>query len=363
MKYGIYTLLLALTMQSCSHIAVYKETHYSCTDSPYPCSDMQFAYYANHKSLLPTLKQMGDRICTKAQADSVYNSFFPSTDEFEMQNDTFMVERKKYYKTLDDSRNLLSSIKISNNHSEAAFNGHQQIAALSACKTSYFTEYWKRVYQLSHRSILQHYMTTDSRYRGLSSTNKALLYGYILKKDIDNCEALAKEAAEHDKATIAGLQAKINKEVSRHEEIQAEIKRREAAEREKERQRKEAERQEQLRREEQEAARQRWNDDSWMNGHWLLRTQFGTINLYIDTKNQKIKVYGTLFSSSRPELMYSGSYRLYNDAGAVYGSKWNGYKALHFKDTTIFADPDAGTLYDPEVGYYESRMEKVRWYQ
>lgn len=363
MKYGISTLLLALLLQSCSHIAMYKEANYRCIDSPYPCSSMQFAYYANHKQLSSSLKGMGDRICMKAQADPAYRSCLPSTREFEAQNDTFMVERTKFQRMLDDSRNLLSSIKSSNSHSSAASEGHRQVNALSACNTSYFNEYWKRAYQLSHRNILQHYMTTDSRYKGLSSNNKALLYGYILHKDIDNCEMLAQEAIKQDNATIFDLKAQISKEVIRHEKIQAEIDRREAIEREKERQRleaerkrREAERREQLRREEQEAARRRWNGDSWMNGHWLIRTQLGTINLYVDTKNQKIKVWNTLYSSGRPEKLYDGRYTLYQDAGSVYGSKWNGFKALSYPGTVIFADPDAGKLYEPGVGYYESRM-------
>lgn len=349
MKYVISTLLLALLLQSCSHIAMYKEAEYRCIDSPYPCSSMQFAYYANHKQLSSFLTGMGDRICMKAQADSAYRFCLPSTREFEAQNDTFMVERTEFQRMLDDSRNLLSSIKSSNSHSTAASEGHRQVKVLSAYNTSYFNEYWKRAYQLSHRNILQHYMTTDSRYKDLSNNNKALLYGYILHKDIDNCKMLAKEAIKQDSATIIDLKAQISKEVIRHEKIQVEIDRREAIEREKERQRLETER----RAQEQEAAQRRWYDDSWMNGHWNLRTRYGTINLYVDTKNQKIKEYHTLYSSPlRPEKIYEGRYTLYQDAGSVYGSDYNGYKALSYSGSFYLADPNAGKFYAPGVGYF-----------
>lgn len=94
------------------------------------------------------------------------------------------------------------------------------------------------------------------------------------------------------------------------------------------------------------------NNLSWMNGHWNMRTQVGTVNLYIDANNKKIKVYSTLYSDGRPELMYNGSYRIHN--GSDYGSRYGGYKAIKFGDTVIFADPNACKLCDgPGSGYYQ----------
>ena len=95
-------------------------------------------------------------------------------------------------------------------------------------------------------------------------------------------------------------------------------------------------------------------DNSWMDGHWRFRTQYGVSNLYIDTKNKKIKMYTTLYSDGQPNLDYSGTYILYNDASSAYGNAYRGYKALSFGGTVIFADPDVCKLCDgPGEEYFE----------
>ena len=65
-------------------------------------------------------------------------------------------------------------------------------------------------------------------------------------------------------------------------------------------------------------------------------------------------MYTTLYSDGQPNLDYSGTYILYNDASSAYGNAYRGYKALSFGGTVIFADPDVCKLCDgPGEEYFE----------
>ena len=357
MKKVLYSLFLALMAQSCSHLVVYQEMHYSCTDSPYPFNDMQFAYYASGKKLSSSLREMGDRISMNAQKDNAYNSYLASTDEFEANNYSFMVAHRNFQEMVDSSKIALASIKSSNNHSQAEIDGESLLFALSDFDVSNLNlkEYWRRAYHLSHRSILQHYMTTNDQYSDLSKKKQMLLYGYVLSKDAAKCDEFAGMAVKRDKAIIDNLQAGITAEVKRHVKIQEEIKRQEEERREKARlellRKEEAERQKQAEERAQAEARYRRNHDDWMDGHWRTQTivkagfytKACTYDLYIDTNSQKVRFLSTL-TGSASKLLYYGSYSIYNDAGS-------GYKVIKFGGYQVFANPDARSLFDKNGGY------------
>ena len=76
-----------------------------------------------------------------------------------------------------------------------------------------------------------------------------------------------------------------------------------------------------------------------------------SMDLYIDTDNKTIKLTTQVLAGDTPQVHYYGSYRIYNNAGSRYGSRWNGYKVIEFGVYHVFADPDEARLKD-ENGYF-----------
>lgn len=177
----------------------------------------------------------------------------------------------------------------------------------------------------------------------------------ILRKDIPQCQKLAENKAQEEVSTFFNLQDEMRMIKEKRQRILEEQAERERRQREFERKQREAA--ERARREEmeREAAQRRWNDDSWMDGHWNIHIAgVGSMNYYIDTDGMWIKVYTTLYSTMRPSLDYSRPFTISNGEG-----RYSRFKVITYRDPKIggvaftqLADPNKGLLYDENAGYF-----------
>lgn len=338
--------LLVLMFQSCSHQIVYSEYLYQPSDSPYPVSSRSFAYKANNASLPASLQKLTDKLVKMAWSDSQYNTPLPSADEY-LSRITNEVSRYNDYKAaLDNLQKQLTPQQASGNHEEAINNLNKLNNALSDYRNINFSEYWRRVFQLSHRGILQHYIDMDSDYKNLSSRNKALVYGAILKADFQKCDELVAEMVSRDQKAVSDLSNGITRAINQHKSAIEAIERQKRAEAEKLRKQREAEERAKQERIQREKAEKRWASDSWLNGKWGFKGPFGVTTIYIDTAKQTVKQYTKLNSSnpfSPAALDYSGPYRIYTE---------DALRVITFGATMIYADPDNGKLFDLDGGYF-----------
>lgn len=352
MKKSIFLLVLfPFTFLSCSHIAIYKEARYVCNDSPYPITQhMQFAYYAGDRNKLSSsMVQTGNRIFDEVQEDTCFVIYLPSAEQFVIDNDTFKTYRATYLETIKNCSDVLKSMRSSSNHKSAIDNGREQLKKLSVCAKYNFNDYWKRIYQLSHRGILQHYMTSYSGYNGLSSIDKSLLYGYLLKEDNAKCTELASISVSKENKTINGLRTGIEYEVSRHKNILEENDRREKAERERQYRENVRRNAELFEQREREAKQRRWNDDSWVHGSWCQESSAGTVSFNIDARDQTIVVKMRAKNSIKSYTIYNGSYYMYDGSRATFSdhNSCGGYRVIKFANSKgyILANPNDGHLY------------------
>lgn len=355
MKLFIYAFLaFALLLQSCSHIAWYREGEYQNDNPKYSATAMQFAYYANGNRLPVSLVFTGNRILQLAKNDSLYKNYLQSAELFEKENNNIGILYDKCIDYFNEGKNYLQSSKSSDNHNVII----EKITSLYQKSPQYneedFSDYWMKIYQLSHRGILQHYMNSDAKCKEMNLKNKSLLYGYLLRSDIPECKLLAMRKVEALNDSIAFLKSKFNKEISHRKTILQEIERRKKEEAERIKRQREAEEREIQERIERKQAQQRRNDVNchWINGHWKRLWNNVMIHLYIDTQKQNIKVYYRgIWDLSYPKPEYSGPYLIENGTG-----KYRGYKVLVFGKLALFADPGTGEIYDIDFVPY-SKVE------
>ncbi len=207
MKKIIVTFFLMILLQSCSHIISYKESDYAALDSPYSVSSMRFSYHADGHTIESNLQNMGNRVFNNVLRDKNYKNCLQSAVDYENQWGENKEQRNEYD----------AAIKVASNYSPKANNNRKQTAQETRSILSKlenvsidFSDYWKRIFQLSHRGIIQHYLSADVTYTTLSSKEKALVYGYILDKDASECTKLGTVKAENEKSTQMKLQSKIN---------------------------------------------------------------------------------------------------------------------------------------------------------
>lgn len=353
MKNITYIFLVgALTLQSCSHTVVYCETEYNNDDSAYPAKALRFAYPANERRVSPSIATIGDRVYQKVVADKNYKTALASAVKFETTASNDAVHHGAFEKAVSESESAYKRIKSTDSHNAVLEKMTSQLNTLSPYSTDGFKDYWKKIFQLSHRGIIQHYMSTDADYKGLSSTNKALVYGYILKKDISGCRKLAEEKAHYESAALSSVKGKLQSEIAtRKAEIQK-IEQRRRAEEERLRKKRQAEERARQERIEREQAQRRWNDDSWMDGKWALTgvVPGWATTVYIDTESRTVKQYTRrLGDLSYPRPDYSGRYSIQNGT-------YNGIncKIIDYDVTRLIVFPGEGRIMDVS-GYYFSR--------
>lgn len=349
MKNIIYAFLtLSLMFLSCSHVILYQEADYTSVDSPYPSSAKRFAYHANGKPLSSSLVKIGDNILQKAKSDEHYKSYQQSAVNFEKGKNKNAVLLVQVENTVSDVKNVVSAQKSSEDHADVINKMEGYLNMLPEYNETEFQDCWIHIYQLSHRGLLQHYMNSDAEYNGLSNNDKALAYGYILKKNLDECDLLASAKVNSDKKDLSGLIRSIRHEISRRQSILKAIEKERKAEVDRLRK---AERERIAR----EQAQQRRNDPtcSWLEGHWLLiNPTYGYApNLYFSTDRQRVKYHlikiGDI-SYHRPD--YDGPYTIDDGEG-----RYSGYKVIHFGDTFILANPETGRLYDGDGNPFEKK--------
>ncbi|MBQ0049367.1 MAG: hypothetical protein KBT12_03885 [Bacteroidales bacterium] len=331
---------------------MYQEAEYTGDDSPYRSSAMRFAYHVDGKSLSPYLVSIGNNILQKAKGDAHYRSYLQSALNFEKIKNKNATQFEKFETTVSEARRALSAQTSNEDHTAAISKLKRSLNTLPVYNDAEFKDCWMRIYQLSHRGILQHYMYSNAEYTSLSKTDKALVYGYILKKDMDECDLLASAKANSDKENLSGITREVRHEIARHESILQKIEKQRKEEEERQRQKRLAEERARQERIQREQAQKRWNDDSWLDGKWNLVTQLGVTTIYIDTDRQTVKQYTKLFSSNpfQPaHLDYSGRYSISN--GTANGVNC---KIISFDITQIIAYPDNGKLMD-QGGYYFQR--------
>lgn len=344
MKNLSYALLaLLFVLQSCSHIVMYQESDFQNNDSPYPARPMRFAYHANGQSLSPSLLGIGNKIHQISSTDTQYQVVLQSAEDEEKRVNQVGVMHDNYRSKCSECEGYLESSKKSENHNEVISMLTSLNSDLSQYKGVDFRDFWKKAFQLSHRGIFQHYLNSDFECKDLNLTDKALVYGYILKKDITECDRLANMQAQADIDAINGIESKINKEISRRKSILEQIEQRKKAEAEKLRKQREAELRARLEREAREQAQLRWSDPncSWIDGHWFYNFGSSSVNIYIDTDRHTLKKYTSKLFDLRPILEYSGRYTIEDGR-----DQYKGYKVIFFGDTYVLADPDTGRLCD-----------------
>lgn len=272
-------LLVILTLQSCSHIATYIESPYDSSDSPYPVTSMRFSYYANNRDLSGRLKNIGNSIYKKISSDSYFHNYLSSAVEYEHKNGDCYEQRKEYEKAIADAAKMEFSSK--DKHSKAISESDLILDKLSKhiaqeSQTSN-CDYWTRIFQLSHRGIIQHYANSAVEYNRLGQKSKELVYGYLLEKDIVQCADLAKQQVANEESYVQELQANVTKIKDKHQSLLNEeiLKIKEEIQKEKERQLA------QQRKAQEEARRERLNrmmtDLSCTRGTWLSETNMLTV--------------------------------------------------------------------------------------
>lgn len=362
MKNILYAFLtLSLMLQSCSHLVLYQEAEYTGYDSPYPPNAMQFAYHADGSALSSSLVRIGNNILQKVKSDQNYKSYQQSAVNFEKGKNKNAVLLEKFETAVSEVGRAFSAQNSSDDHTDAISKMRGNLNKLPEYNDAEFQNCWQHIYQLSHRGILQHYMNSNAEYKSLSNTNKALVYGYILKKDLDECELLASAKVNSDKENLSGLKSNIRREISRRESILQEIEKRRKAEEEKQRQKRLAEERARQERIAREQAQQRWNDPtcSWLEDKtygsgWKLETAYGVTSLYFDTDKQTVKQYFMPYKNNplkKSNLVYQGRYSI---SDGVY----NGVncKFIDFEGTRIIAYPDRGKLRDLSGEYFHRSL-------
>lgn len=345
-------LVVSLTLQSCSHTVFYREAEYNNDDSAYPAKALRFAYPANGRSVSLSIATIGNKIYQKVVADKNYKTPLTSAIKFETAASNDVAHHDAFEKAVSESESAYKRIKSTDSHNAVVESMTSQLNTLSPYNTDGFKDYWKRIFQLSHRGIIQHYMSTDTDYKGLSSTNKALVYGYILKKDISNCGNLAREKVHYESAALSSIKGKLKSEIAMRKAEIEKIEQRRRAEEERRRQKRQAEERARQERIEREQAQRRWNDDSWMDGKWALTgvmPGWATI-VYIDTERRTVKQYTRrLGDLSYPRPDYSGRYSIQNGT-------YNGIncKIIDYDVTRLIVFPGEGKIMDVS-GYYLSR--------
>lgn len=351
MKNIIYAIIVsALMLQSCSHTIIYKEAEYKAPDSQYPVQALEFAYLPNNITMPSSLTNIGNRVFQQAKADNNYKTALSSAVDYEKDMNSSFKENGQLESKIADGKQVLQSTKSSNDHKSVANRLSNSYDALSKFSPNNSKDSWKRVYQLSHRGIIQHYMNLDADYRRLNGKDKALVYGYILNKDVEECNSLAEAKVREDENERSSVMSSLRREISSRESILAKIEQQKKAEEEKLRKQREAEEREKQAKIQREQAQRRWNDDSWMDGKWNLRTPYGISTIYIDTASQRIKHYMKLYSDNplRPaDCIYNGRYII--NTGTADGKNC---RVLDFGDTMIIAYPDNGKLRDLDGGYF-----------
>lgn len=346
-------LFVVLMLYSCSHTAIYRETVYDNEDPTYPAQALQFAYDGRGR-VSSSIANAGNRIHQKVVADSSYNTYLASATKYEhtMNNSLFTVGYYVIEKDIAESENEYQKYKSSSNHSTVINKLTERLeASHPSYNTATFKDYWKRVYQLSHRGIIQYYMIADADYKRLSDMDKAFLYGYLLKKDIPECNKLAEEKMKNDSVALSSIREKMRAEIAYRKLALQRIEERKKAEEERRRREREAEERARQERIEREKARQRWNDDSWMDGRWNLRGVLPgwSCTVYIDTDRQTIKMYTRQIGDfSYPKPDYNGRYTM--ETRTYRGRRC---KYMSFGDTFIIVLPDEGKLVD-DGDYYWS---------
>lgn len=369
MKKITYLLTIAaLALQSCSHVAVYREAEYQNGDATYPNETLQFAYPANGDSVSSSIAKIADRIHQKVTADSKYNTYLASAVEFvnvrekrsvdslrHTDLEKAMAESERACKESATDSTTAEPVEASADETltkkEMVEELTKRVNALSAFSPNDFKYYWQRIYQLSHRGIIQHYMSADADYRGLSATNKALVYGDILKKDIPGCEKLAESDVNRESEAFNSVRRKLLGKIASTKSELKEIERRKKAEEERLRRQREAEERARRRaaeaeweREKQRLAQQRWADDSWLDGRWNLTGDVSgwAATVCIDTRSKTVRQYTRrLGDFSYPKPDYSGRYTI--STGTNNGVRC---KVIDYGYTRLIAYPDTGTLYD-----------------
>lgn len=358
MKNILYAFLaLSLMLQSCSHIVMYQETEYTGEDSPYSSNAMRFAYHADGNSLSSSLVSIGNDILQKAKGDAHYKSYQQSALNFEKVKNKNATQLEKFETAVSEAEMALSAQKSNEDHTAAISKLNRNFNEIPEYNDAEFKNCWMHIYQISHRGILQHYMNSNAEYTRLSDTNKALVYGYILKKDTEECDLLASAKVDSDKENLSDIKRGIRREISRRETILQEIEKRRKAEEERQRQKRLAEERARQERIQREQAQQRWNDPtcSWLEdreygGSWKLETPYGEASLYFDTENQIVKMYFKPYNNNplkRSNLEYQGRYSISDDI--VNGVNC---KIIHFGNTVIVAYPDSGKLRDWNGDYF-----------
>lgn len=349
MKNITYTcLVVALTLQSCSHTVVYREAEYNNDDSTYPTEALRFAYPANGRSVSSSLATIGNRIHQKVVADKNYKTPLASAVKFEKEASKDNVKHDAFEKAISESESAYKRIKSTDSHNAVVESLTSQLNTLSPYNTDGFKDYWKKIFQLSHRGIIQHYMSTDADYKGLSSKNKELVYGYILKCDVYKCRSLAEEKVRYESAALSSVKGKLQSEIATRKAELQKIEQRRRAEEERRLKKRKAEERARQERIEREQAQQRWNDDSWMDGRWVLTGTAGWVTtVYIDTQSRTIKQYTRqLGDRSFPKPDYSGRYTIQN--GTCNGVNC---KVIDYENR-IVAFPSEGRLMDVGGSYY-----------
>lgn len=354
MKNIVYAIIVcAMALQSCSHTIMYMESEFQAADSRYPAQTLLFAYNSNNKRISPSLALIGNRIFNQVTADSEYKTALSTAVDYEKNKDISFAEYEKFAPAVSKSKDFLKTIKSSKEHQSVIDQLSSSRDALSGITPKNFWESWKRVYQLSHRGIIQHYMALDADYQGLSVQNKALVYGYLLKMDISNCGNLAYEKLNAETEMQSSILKELGDEIASRESILKKIQQQKKAEEERLRKKREAEeraRQEQIDREE---AQRRWANDSWLGGAygWALETQYGEVFVYINTNNQTIIQRFMPYNNNprkESQVQYSGRYVIQSGTYRGVNCKFLSYN----RGTTLIVYPDNAKLSDVNGRYF-----------
>ena len=278
LRYYISLIIASITVQSCSHMITFQESNYSNPDSPYPATSTRFSYYADGRSLPDNLNMIGNRIFNNVKSDNHYKTHLQSAQDYEDQNGSDKKLREEYIGYLSDVSKLTNS--SSSNHQSMVSQANSLIEGLTKFQEdkqkNNFNSYWKRIFQLSHRGIIQHHMNADLDYRNLNNKDKELVYGYILKQDEKKCEELANDVSLSELSVLSGTLSSIRSVKNKHsnllnEEIKKEKERQYALERERQakQQRERQIAEEKAREEARQREEMRRQDLSWLRGTWL----------------------------------------------------------------------------------------------
>ncbi|WP_407404229.1 hypothetical protein [Sodaliphilus sp.] len=268
--------VVALMLQSCAHTARYVESSYDCNDSPYPIVSMPFAYNVAGKGIPENLAKLGDKIHNDVKSDSHYQEMLPSAISLVESKST---ERDNFNHAVAKA----SSVKYDSQlgYKNAVSNLDALLSELSRYD---FKENYEKAYQLSHRGIIQHYVNNSSEFKGLSTKDKELVYGQILKADHADCINLAESCVKKDEQEISTLKKAVTTVKNKYEEAEkarllTEKKKRieEEKKRIEEEKREQARKDAEARKKQEEQAQKRMKDLSWIKGCWLSETDIASV--------------------------------------------------------------------------------------